>query len=126
MASNYPVANPRVSLRWTSCYSGLLIRRGASIAFPAIKFPAQHPPASFLAGHPGAVRPGRVVADVLVVAASKLSHPVVFFILVVSGNGLFHFSTQAPDLVRLNRFHPALFPVEAHVIGDVGDLLIAQ
>ncbi len=60
------------------------------VTFFAVELETQHFPAPFHRGHPGTVLPGWVVAHVLVVTAGQLRHPVVFFIPMITGNGLPH------------------------------------
>jgi hypothetical protein len=68
----------------------LPVRRRAGIAFAAIENGAKFLCPSFRRNDPGTIGPGRIVAHVLVVAASEFRHPVKRVILVKSGNALVH------------------------------------
>src|SRR5688572_13354052 len=66
------------------------IPRCADIAFPAVQHLPEHLLATLRRDHPGPVGPRRIVADVLVVAAFELGHPVLRFIEMKAGDASFH------------------------------------
>lgn len=51
---------------------------------------SQHLLSALNSDHPFAIHPGRIVADMLIVAAGELRDPMAFVIRVVSVNWLFH------------------------------------
>jgi hypothetical protein len=71
-----------------------MIRRSSGITFFAVEPLAQHAHPAGLAGDPRPFDPGRAVADMLEVPACQLRHPMMFFVLMETGNGLFH---EVPD-----------------------------
>jgi hypothetical protein len=66
------------------------ILRRSGIAFFARQFVADHGLTTFRRGDPWTIRPGRVIAHMLVVAAGKLCNPVTVFVLMKSGNRALH------------------------------------
>ena len=71
-----------------------MIRRGSGITFFAVQLLAQHVRPAGLGNDPRPCDPGRAVADMLEVAACQLRHPMMLFVLMETGNGLFH---MVPD-----------------------------
>jgi hypothetical protein len=55
-----------------------------------VQLKAQHAVATLPGDDPGAVDPGWVMANMLVMAAGKLCYPVVFFVFVITRYRLFH------------------------------------
>ncbi len=68
----------------------LLIRRGTFITFAAGQFPAQHACAPFRRDNPGAIEPGRAMADMLKMSTRQFGDPVVFFVSMKTGDRLLH------------------------------------
>lgn len=67
-----------------------MIRRRSGITFFAVQPLAQHACPAGLGNDPRSFDPGRAVADMLEVSASQLRHPMMLFVLMETGNGLFH------------------------------------
>ena len=65
-----------------SCATQVRSTNGSARAFRAWEFVAEMFAAALRCGHPFAVGPGRVVTDVLLVAALEFGYPVVVLILV--------------------------------------------
>jgi hypothetical protein len=66
------------------------ITRCALIALAATKVLAERGHAARFRQHPGAIRPGRIVANMLVVPTCQLGDPVLFVVLVKADDRLFH------------------------------------
>jgi hypothetical protein len=86
------LASPRCPLwptgrRWASLWP---IRRLSAVTFDAVEPDAEPAVATLRSDNPRAAFPRRVVADVLVVAALQLGHPVPFFVLVVARDRTLH------------------------------------
>jgi hypothetical protein len=71
-------------------FTGLPIPRRTLLALPAFKSLAKRPPAPFRRNDPGAIDPGRIMANVLIVSALQLRHPVPLFILMIANDALLH------------------------------------
>jgi len=69
-----------------------IVWRLAAIAFHAIQKCADGPGAAAGSLHPWAVCPGRIVPDMLTMAAFQFGHPVPLVVLVESDNSPFHMS----------------------------------
>jgi hypothetical protein len=72
-----------------------LIRRSPFLAFLAVEPKTKHLLSSACGCHPMANHPRRIVADVLIVTARKLSNPVSFVVLVIASDWLLHQYQQA-------------------------------
>ena len=62
----------------------------AGVAFFTLQQPTDRFRAAFRGHDPGAIDPGRVVANMLIVAACKLRDPMALVVLVEAGDFLFH------------------------------------
>jgi hypothetical protein len=60
------------------------------VAFPAVEQSAEVVPPALTCGNPRPVRPGRLMADVLMVSALELGHPMLLFILVITDDAFLH------------------------------------
>jgi hypothetical protein len=60
------------------------------VAFFAFQQVAEHGGAAFWVDYPRAIHPGRVMLDVLKMAALKLCHPMPNIVLMVTSNPLLH------------------------------------
>ena len=74
------------------------VARHVLVAFTTVEWRAQGRVAAFLRLRPWPVEPGRVVANMLVVATGKLCDPVPGFVQVESDDGLLHLCIGTPCL----------------------------
>jgi hypothetical protein len=87
-----------------------VIQRSAGVTLFAVELMAQHGRAARPGYHPGPLCPGRVVTDMLEVAARQFRDPVLLVILVVACNGLFHNLSDRPRNARVNHHADRAYP----------------
>ena len=77
--------------------------RRREIALLAVQLVAERLITAFPRYYPRTIGPRRIMADMLVVAAFKLSNPVLFFIDVIADNPFFHVITKMSDARECNQ-----------------------
>ena len=75
-----------------------ILHRHIRVTFDAVKLEAEHRIATLLGHHPGPAHQRRVMAYVLVVAASEFSDPVTLFVPVITTDSLLHPGKRDPAL----------------------------
>ena len=71
-------------------YVALNVRRETVVALRAVEHSPKVVAPAFRRCNPRPVRPGRLMADVLMVSALELGHPVLLFILVIADDAFLH------------------------------------
>src|SRR3712207_3908965 len=74
------------------------VRRRANVALLTVQLLAERLSTAFQRDYPRTISPRRIMADMLVVAAFKFSHPVLFFVEAKADNPFLHASTNVRRL----------------------------